>query len=90
MTASLYDDPSLKEDFHKKINKARSTMRAMDDLPEEIRLALKASCNDLDAEWIAQLLDENWSEAQILMAIAHYQPTSLEPDYGSSEPVADR
>jgi hypothetical protein len=85
VTTSLFDDQPLKDDYCKKINKAKAIMAAMDKLPERLRLALKGSCTDFDAEWIADLLKKKWSEDSILLALAAAQPESLEPEYDLEE-----
>lgn len=74
MTASLFDDASLKADYLKKIKVGRETMVAFDELPKELRDALRNSKTDFSASQMKELLDQGWPVDRLLMALEMQQP----------------
>ena len=68
------DDTRLKPEYEKKINQARASMIAFDQLPQPIKEALKSSKTDFSAEQMLELYHQGWPVDRLLMAIDAQQP----------------
>ena len=74
MTTSLFDEATLRADYHKKIKQARESMAAFDELPPVLRDGLRNSKTDFSASQMQELLDGGCSIDRLLMALKRQQP----------------
>lgn len=74
VTTSVMDDAQLRNDFVKKINTARETMKAFDQLSPAVRKALATSKVDFSASHLLELKRHGWPDAALVAAIEAQQP----------------